>query len=62
MTEMKRIQLELLNEVDEFCKAKNINYSLAYGTLLGAVKHKGFISRDDDNIYICMLRLTMKGF
>lgn len=44
----KRIQLEMLDEIDEFCKMNNIRYSIAFGTLLGAVRHKGFIPWDDD--------------
>ena len=46
--EKKRIQLEMLDEIDAFCRANNIRYSIAFGTLLGAVRHKGFIPWDDD--------------
>ncbi len=51
LLEHKEIQLallEILKEIDAFCQEKGLRYSLAYGTLLGAVRHKGFIPWDDD--------------
>ena len=46
--EQKRISLEILKNVAEFCDNHGLQYFLAYGTLLGAVRHKGYIPWDDD--------------
>lgn len=46
--EIQQIQLNLLDTIDAFCRKHGIRYSLAYGTLIGAVRHKGFIPWDDD--------------
>ena len=48
LEELKNIQKEVLNEVVTFCNDNNIRYFLAYGTLLGAIRHKGYIPWDDD--------------
>jgi phosphorylcholine metabolism protein LicD len=46
--ELQAYGLEILLVVDEFCKQNNINYYLGEGTLLGAIRHDGFIPWDDD--------------
>lgn len=46
--EVKLLQLDILRYIDSFCKEKGLNYSLAYGSLIGAVRHKGYIPWDDD--------------
>lgn len=53
--EAKKIQVELLDVIAAFCDERGINYFLDSGTLLGAVRHKGYIPWDDD-IDIGMLR------
>lgn len=62
---IKSIELSTLCTIHNFCRENNISYSLGYGTLLGAIRHKGFIPWDDD-IDIIMLRkdydLLLKNF
>lgn len=57
-TMMKRFwaaQMKVLAEIDRICKRHSLNWYAAYGTLIGAVRHGGFIPWDDD-MDICMLR------
>ena len=46
--EIKDLELGVMDYIHNLCEKENINYSLAYGTLLGAVRHKGYIPWDDD--------------
>ena len=39
---------EMLCDIDLFCKEHSISYTLAYGSVLGAIRHHGFIPWDDD--------------
>lgn len=46
--ELKNIELEILKHIRNVCEEYGLRYYLAYGTLLGAVRHKGFIPWADD--------------
>jgi len=48
LRQLQSIQLECLIELDHVCRSHGIDYSIDGGTLLGAVRHKGFIPWDDD--------------
>ena len=48
IAELQKINLEILLSFDEFCKKHNLQYFLGEGTLLGVVRHGGFIPWDDD--------------
>lgn len=53
--EQKRLQMAIMDYVDAFCRQNDIHYTISGGTLLGAVRHGGYIPWDDD-IDIQMLR------
>lgn len=48
ISELRDIQLRILSSVHQFCVDNNLRYSLSGGTMIGAIRHKGFIPWDDD--------------
>ena len=61
LEQVHEIQLEMALEVKRICKMHNIKYSIIAGTLLGAIRHSGFIPWDDD-LDIGMLRSDYEKF
>ena len=55
LKELQRVNLEMLDYFDAFCKANNLKYTLCGGACIGALRHGGFIPWDDD-IDLHMLR------
>jgi len=61
LRKLQLTQLEILKDIDRFCEENSIQYFLAYGTALGAIRHGGFIPWDDD-IDIIMERSEFDKF
>ena len=48
LRKLQLVELEILVDFDAFCRKHNLRYYVVGGTLIGAVRHKGFIPWDDD--------------
>ena len=58
---LRVIEKDMLREIDRICRAHDIKYFICYGTMLGAVRHGGFIPWDDD-VDVAMLREEFEKF
>ena len=53
LKKIQNLELNVLKKFDSLCNKYNIPYTLAGGTLIGAIRHKGFIPWDDDiDVYV----------
>jgi len=61
INEIHDVTLDLMDRVHEICEKNGIKYYIMYGTLIGAIRHRGFIPWDDD-FDICMMRDDYEKF
>lgn len=58
---LRVIEKDMLREIDRICRKHDVKYFISYGTMLGAVRHGGFIPWDDD-VDVAMLRSEFEKF
>lgn len=58
---LRTLEKDMLREIDRICRGHDIKYFISYGTMLGAVRHGGFIPWDDD-VDVAMLRSEFEKF
>lgn len=58
---LRTLEKDMLREIDRICRRHEIKYFICYGTMLGAVRHGGFIPWDDD-VDVAMLRSEFEKF
>lgn len=61
LKKLQGVQLEIVKEFDKICRENNLKYHIFSGTMIGAVRHKGFIPWDDD-LDVSMLRDDYEKF
>ena len=61
LTKVHQAELAILKEIDRICRKYKLRYLLDSGTLIGAVRHQGFIPWDDD-ADVAMTRASFDGF
>ena len=61
LQEIQSVSLDIMKHVHTFCEEHGIKYSLGYGSLIGAIRHRGFIPWDDD-VDIVMMREDFDRF
>lgn len=61
LSEIQGVSLDILKHLHSFCQEHGIKYSLGYGSLIGAIRHHGFIPWDDD-LDVVMMRDDFERF